>query len=462
MDPYVLEKGRRYFCREETTGKGYTGMFYVDEETMAVDLYAFDERLGGQFDDLLVLRLTNNNIVSLHNNITGGPAQNLDLRHGKQVTSRHVTSNAVVLGDDAWEADHRVRRVQFSIEHADDLLRHSMRFDAVADAEFPDLPDTDLIDLALEGMTIKAWYSAASDPGFKRPTKIGVRYQIEFEEPRDLKSYVAGMLLVVQFVSAALGHNFVPSDIRISRLSSADLLTSISGQKRYRYHRLHYIWPVEPPRRSLWIGRSFAHALSDEDMAILVDCLRCWAERDAEWRSATNMMMAALARQTVMSGERLLSACSWLEEIPGADSEMAVSDEDIAAIAAAAAAEAEKRGHGSYKSRVAGVIRSQLKKESNAERFNRLYGTICARFGENVLGDEIVAHLLRAMQYRGRVAHGHFEPEDGDDFEMFIKSIYALEAFCYLLTIRDLPMSAEGAKRALRQRLVSDYQRYPG
>lgn len=102
-----------------------------------------------------------------------------------------------------------------------------------------------------------------------------------------------------------------------------------------------------------------------------------------------------------------------------------------------------------------------MKKESNSERFVRLRQSIAERFGE-AIGVDIIPHLLTAMQYRGRVAHGHFQPADDEDFQAFAKSIYAMEALCYLLTIKDLPMSAEGAERAIHQRIVTDYLRYPG
>lgn len=436
-------------------------MFHFDDKEMAANLFAFDEHLGGEFDDLLVLRLENNSIVSLHDNLAQGTAQNIDVRNGKQTSSRHITSNAVVVGDNAWKGGDPVRRVQFSIEHADELLRNSARFEAIADAKFDDMPDTGLCELPLQDMTIKVGHVAYGNLSFKRPRQIGLRYEITFDEPRDLNSYMPAMLLVVQFISAALGHAFAPSDICISRLTSAEMIEAISGQRRYRDHRLFYVWPVKAPEETMWIGRAFAHARNDQDLAILVDCLRVWAERDGEWGGATTMMMGALSLQNVMSGERLLNACNWLEEIPGAASEMAVSDEDIAAIAEAAAAEADSRGHAEYKPRVAGIIRSQLKKESNAERFARLRQSVVERFGETI-GVEIMPHLLAAMQYRGRVAHGHFHPANGDDFQAFAKSIYAMEALCYLLTIKDLPMSAEGAERAVRQRIVTDYLRYPG
>jgi hypothetical protein len=196
-------------------------------------------------------------------------------------------------------------------------------------------------------------------------------------------------------------------------------------------------------------------------MTAFLECLRAWVSRDAVWRSANNLMIGSLVLQDSLSGERLLNACRWLEEIPGANSEMAVSDDDIDAIASIASVEAEKRGHQGYGPRIAGVIRSQLKKESNKERFTRLHRTICETFGNSALNESVIDYLLKAMLFRGKVAHRHFVPSDEAEHRSFEKSIYAIEALCYLLTIRDLPMSDGGRQRAIKQQIVANYFQCP-
>lgn len=452
-----IEHGRRYFCREQSSGKGYSGIFHVDENDMAVQLFEFDEPLVDRFDDLLVLRLEDNRIATLHNNITNGPSSHYNYDRKVQSASIQVLSNIVVIGEDPWQPQDPIRRVKFSIEHADDLLHHSDKFDAIADAEFGDFAEETLFELPVEGMKIKVWYPAKGSMRFKRPTEIGVRYGIDFDEPRDLNSYLKDVLRVVRFISAAMGHRFAPSDIRISRLTEADFCAAVDARSGYHDHGVHYIWPVEAPERSLWVGNAFAHVRDDAHLAEFMECLSHWIERDGQWSAATNIMMTAFTLQRTMSGERLLNVCTWLEEIPGANSELAVSDEDIAAIAAVAAAEAEKRGHRDYAARIAGVIRGQLKKESNAARFQRLHKAVTDRFGCNALTADVIPHLLAAMQYRGRVAHGHYETEDEADYQAFAKSVYAMESLCYLLTVKDLPMSTEGAKRAAGQQIARNF-----
>lgn len=453
-----IEKGRRYFCREEITGKGYSGMFHIDEEGMGVQFFAFDEMLTQVFNDFLVARLEDNRIVSFHQNVTNGPASHCDTERDVTSSSTSVISNIVVIGEEPWRPEDRIRRVQFSIAYADDLLHHSDKFEAIAGAEFGVMPEATLFELAVGGMTIKVWYPARVSLLFKRATEIGVRYELEFDEPRDLHSYLKDVKLVVRFVSSALGHRFAPSRINISRLSHTDYLAAVEVRKGYRDHSVRYVWPVEAPESSMWVGHAFAHVRDDEHLTEFLNCLRQWVERDDNWRAATNLMMGAFALQSTMSGERLLNACKWLEEIPGANSELAVSEEDINAIALVAAAEAESRGHKEYGPRIAGVIRGQLKKESNAERFARLHTEICARYGDKALSADVISYLSKAMRYRGCVAHGHYEPEDEADYKAFAKSVYAMEAFCYLLTIKDLPISDEGAKRTTGQQIVVNYR----
>jgi len=134
-----------------------------------------------------------------------------------------------------------------------------------------------------------------------------------------------------------------------------------------------------------------------------------------------------------------------------------VSAADIDKIAAVAAAEAERLGHGEFKERVAGVIRGQLKTETNAQRFERLVASVRKRFGKNAFGKTIVEDLVQATKFRAKAAHGHFSPADDKEFRLFIKCTYAMEALCYLLTIRDLPMKPAGAKRAAGTEIVSNH-----
>lgn len=457
MPGYEIEIGRRYFCREESSGERHSGTFHIEQREIAAAFCSFDKPLPIHFGEPLLVRLETGQIVSLHKNIlSGGSTYHAEGKPGP--FTRRVISNIAVIGRDPWLPTDPVRRVQFSLAHSEELLHHDDKFDAIADAEFGMIPDPMLFELRTAGSTIKVWYAASGSMAFKRATTIAPRYSIEFDDPATIDSYLDSVKCITRFFSAAFGCRLAPSDIAVSRLSEADFLEAVEARTYDGDHLVRYIWPAEPLSDTPWVGNAFAHARDDDELAALVACLSAWIERDEDWRGATNLMMRSFALKGVISGERLLTACKWLEEIPGAASALAVSSADIDRIASAAAAEADRLGHGAYKSRIAGVIRSQLKTETNAERFERLRKAVASRFGDRALGADIVPLLLQAMQFRGKVAHRHFDPRDEAEHKAFVKSVYAIEALCYLLTIKDLPMSDDGARRAIGRDIASNHR----
>jgi hypothetical protein len=62
------------------------------------------------------------------------------------------------------------------------------------------------------------------------------------------------------------------------------------------------------------------------------------------------------------------------------------------------------------------------------------------------------------MSFRGKSAHGHFNPESEAEFRAFSKSTRAMEALCYLLTALDLPIGEEGLKRIGSNSVLRDYR----
>ncbi|MEO0698770.1 MAG: hypothetical protein AAFY81_03525, partial [Pseudomonadota bacterium] len=428
-----LEIGNHYFCREEMTGNCHGGIFNFQANEMTVELYAFDEiHIGVDLENVLILRLANNSMLSLHSNIrAAGTVAYVDIDNERQTTCLRVLSNVVIAGDSPWPHTKPIRRLSFSMEHSDELLRYSDKYDAIIEAELGDMPETTLFAVEADGMIFKAWYSVSGGLSLE-PTHIGVRYGIDFLEPRYLHSYMPELQRLLHFVSAALGHPFTPSDIEFSCLTDEEYEAAVEARKGYKEHKAHYVWPANPPHHNLWISSSFAHVRGETELAAFLECLKAWISRDAAWRSANNLMISSLVLQDTLSGERLLNACRWLEEIPGADSEVAVSEEDIDAIAAVASAEAERLGHKNYESRIAGVIRGQLKKESNKERFTRLHRSICKSFRNGALNESAIEYFLKALEFRAKIAHGHFIPSDEAEHRLFEKSIYAMEALCYL------------------------------
>ncbi|MEL6488078.1 MAG: hypothetical protein AAFQ13_13150, partial [Pseudomonadota bacterium] len=209
-----LEIGNHYFCREEVTGNGHGGIFNFQANEMTVELYAFDEiHIGVDLENVLILRLANNSMLSLHSNISAaGTVAYVDIDNERQTTCLRVLSNVVIAGDSPWPRTKPIRRLSFSMEHSDELLRYSDKYDAIIEAELGDMPETTLFAVEVDGMIFKAWYSVSGSLSLK-PTHIGVRYGIDFHELRYLHSYMPELQRLLQFVSAALGHPLTPSDI---------------------------------------------------------------------------------------------------------------------------------------------------------------------------------------------------------------------------------------------------------
>jgi hypothetical protein len=166
--------------------------------------------------------------------------------------------------------------------------------------------------------------------------------------------------------------------------------------------------------------------------------------------------MSSLKRKGEMSAERLISACRWFEELPNAQSENALSVEDADAIVAAAVAKAEQLGQANLGDRIAASI-SRIKEETTAERFTRLTALVETKFGKGILPENVVPHLRKAIQFRGRTAHGHFNPASEEEYRAFSKATHAMEALCTLLTAVDLPIPEAGISRVGSNPPVRDY-----
>jgi hypothetical protein len=103
----------------------------------------------------------------------------------------------------------------------------------------------------------------------------------------------------------------------------------------------------------------------------------------------------------------------------------------------------------------------RLKLESHRERFERLVAKVEGRFGTGVIDKGMPSDLIAALRdFRGKVAHGHYEPKDETEYQRFIKSIFAVETLCFLLTCFDLPMTNEGVGRMKNSTLVEQYRHF--
>jgi hypothetical protein len=198
-------------------------------------------------------------------------------------------------------------------------------------------------------------------------------------------------------------------------------------------------------------------AWDDDELSALRKCVVCWMGRHTEWHNAYVLMMSSLNLKREISAHRLIEACKWFEEIPLTKVQRAIMKEHIDAIASAAADKAGELGYeAAMKSRIAGSLKT-IRMESHEDRFSRLVKLIRHKFGQSILPEGVVAHLRRAIDFRGKTAHGHFIPADEAEFREFSKSVRAMEATCYLLTALELPINEGGLKRVQSNPVVRYY-----
>ncbi|UPK05727.1 hypothetical protein [Bradyrhizobium sp. 170] len=455
-----IESGKPLHCIELVTGENLTGTVLVSDEEIRARIYSYADFFHIKGEQPVFLQTETNEIVSLHSNVTtiaGTSSRNIAPQ--RETHRQEILSNVAVVGHDPWRAEDRVKRVSFHVKHTNGLMRHDRKVKAIGRNRFPTEEHLIIFNDTAQGLTVRAWYSATYGGEFEGPKELWPTFEIEFEEPPSLRDYIEHVSDYVNFLSFCFGVQLKPSAIRIDRLSFAQMMEAAEQHEYPGEHEVHYIWPeAEVDNRDLWVGGSPVRCWDDKELASFRECLVAWMNRAAAWRRPNALMMASFGLKNVVSSERLLNACRWLEDIPIAKAQPMLSGSDIDAILAVAAAKAQELGHDvAIGERIAGAIR-WIRAETAEQQFKRLVGMVEARFGKGVLPDEAVYHLKRAISFRGKSAHGHFNPESDAQFRGFSKSTRAMEALCYLLTALELPIPEEGIPRAGSNPVLRDYR----
>jgi hypothetical protein len=453
-----IEPGKKILCQELNSGKGYTGFFYIDEKTISAEICSYDEFFYLPPEKPVFLRTENNRIVSLYGNFSAPPASSARLIEPKMKTyKQRIVSSAAVIGHDRWEEGDTLKRVTFFVTRAKESLTHREKIETLRRRKIGDPYEGDLFSETVNDITVRARYAMHYSSGFHGPSDILPLVEIEFHNGAMLGGYVEAINCLLEFLSFSQGIDMKPSGIEISRLSGEEL-DAPKARAHPEDYAVEYVWP-ETPLDDLdrAAAGALASAWDDDDLGALRKCIAAWMARDETWRKANVMMMHCLASRREISGDRLIAACNWLAEIPSATWQTAITEEHINEIAEAAAQAASGLGYGKLRDRITGALKP-IKTETNEERFLRLVRMVKQTFGPAIIDDRAVTDLRRAIDFRGRSAHGHFSPADESELRAFIRSIYAMEALCFLLTASELPINAPGIKRAHSHPFVRNYR----
>ena len=188
-------------------------------------------------------------------------------------------------------------------------------------------------------------------------------------------------------------------------------------------------------------GTSVWHAHRSDGLDTLQLALTEWIARYDQWRAANAMMMGAINSRTVLSADRIVNACRWLESLLNAASLRSIDDPSVESISAAARGRATELGYANMAQSIDGALK-RVGTETHAERFLRLASSLNRTFGGPIAGDRLVDDLSKAIRFRNRCAHGNFLPASEEEERAFLRSTLAMEAFCFLMTLRARPQTS--------------------
>jgi hypothetical protein len=326
---------------------------------------------------------------------------------------------------------------------------------SIASLEKSALP---LIEVQVGDIVAKVRYGSKYSIEHDYPIEWWPYIEIDLANGVSLQDYLLHVACITQFFGLALGIYLHPKEIDISRFSEAEIFAALERDRFSPVHSVEYIWPKhEIDEIQVWHGNSFVGAWDEQELSALMSCLRKWIERAPEWRKVYSLAMQSLLLMNEVTWKRLLAAWRWFEEIPAAKILPSITDQDLQKIATKAALGAKELGYVNLEKRILGALRN-IRSESNVQRFERVIAAVNAKFGAKILGDGILDCLMSAVAFRGRSAHGDFYPDSDDEFGRFAKSIYAMEALCFLLTILDFPTSNEALGRVSGNPLVASYR----
>ena len=367
----MVKSGKPVHCVETLTGKNLTGLLTISDEDIRVKIYSYANFFEIEEEKPIVLRTETNEIVTLHSSITINSGQTS--RRPQTIYHQELVSNIAVVGHDPWKTEDGVSRVTFNVKHSKGLMRHKAKVSAIGGSRYPERDQLTIFADHAEGMTLKAWYAPTYGAEFEAPKELQPVFGIEFHKPRSIRDYIGYVLNYVRFLSFCLGVQLKPSEICVDRLSIDDLEKAIESGSYLGVHMVHYIWrEPEIDTDDFWRGGSPALSWDDEELGSLRACLVVWMNRAAEWKKSYTLMMASFGLRGVVSAERLINACRWLEDIPIAQSQNALADGDVEAIVDAAISRGQELGLSRIiRERIAGALR-WVKTESAEERFTRL------------------------------------------------------------------------------------------
>lgn len=441
-----IERDEVRHCVEVSSGLQVPGTLRLATDSLTATLFTDNEDYRPRRDEPFYLRAETGEVVSLHNCYVSGPHTSYGVgQPPERVHAWSVQANCALVGWDRWLPTDRVRHVTFRVKGAEEMFWNK---DAVHNLDLRNPTRGPLLQLTEGGLTVTVWYGGVYGIDFDTPREYWPMIDLDYDDGVSLDDYMEDAMAIVELLSLNLWQPLLPSELRISRIPAEEQTARLEAGQHYDEHRAEYVWPsLERAEDNPGPGRLTLLAHSAADVATLSASLAVTLRRREAWRNANKLMMGCLTRTHDVTAERLIGACRWLEEIPGARAAAGLPDGVRDALVRTAAAKAEDLGYPGLRQRIAGALR-MLRAESHTERFTRLLADLGRVFGPMRLGERAEEYLKKAYTLRGKAAHGHFPLPTSQDFRDAYNACAAVEALCVLLTFADLPLDRGARDRA--------------
>jgi hypothetical protein len=459
---------RRLHCRELNGDR--TGIIILRDESIELYFVGYDEFVHLSADEPAYVVTEDGAVASLHVNVPGRhTSKSVTTKFGgkdrgrksnkyRSVCQSGIISNITVIGANAWRPDDLVRRLVFDVAQTERVLRHREKVRSLGRSLHPS--DADLTLYRAEGrdVTLTAGYVATYGVDTRSLTAYRPTFSIEFTAGCPLDEIEVHLVRYLAFLSFVLGGRVTPAAVRVDRLSLEEIVRSVEAGTYVGDYKVMWNWPSDEhdPMSLASHGAPFL-AEDDSELAAWEIGLAEWINRSNVWERAYIRMTECLRLRHIVSGERLLAAWRWFEELPITGAERAFDDAAVEPVIQAALVAARDQGLADVENRIRGSLR-RIGEETMRDRLTRLVSSVREHFdGANLL-DGMFAYLGDARDFRGRVAHGHFAARDENEGQRFNKATLAMEALCFLLTARDLPMTDAGRRRIWSHPVLMGYQ----
>lgn len=389
-------------------------------------------------------------VLSLHENepVSAGAVNDDESR--PRVGRAEVISHLALIGYEPWRAEEPVRRISFRCPDVEHLFAHDGKQRRIARADVPSDDDLRLFQVSV-GQDVYGADHVVHVTGNALPRSDGILFWMEFAEGCLLDDTRQRLGWYLSFLSFMANRRVAPRSVWMGKAFARDVM--------WPEHEVVLSLPVLGPQTEpcpSWKA-PFA-AWDDEDLAALVDGLSCWIGRMDRWQEANVRMMICLETTEKVGDERMLDGWRWFERMPETAARRTLTSEAIAPLVDAALAAASETGLGYSRKDIKGALR-RLCWEDFEQKIRRLAASAMRGTDTGGILGSMVKDIVAGQGIRNDAAHGNLSQSGQQAAIQRALSAAAVKAFCFLFTVRDLPLAPARRARLRHHPLVADYAR---